>query len=266
MPCLCDEDRMFPLCWERAIFRAYCPVISVELGRVFPGIDHGFDREYHTSLHLGSTISISLVIDIGFLVEFHTYSVTRIFTDDRVSLTFSILRYLISDISEKVPRSYLIYTDHPGSLRDIDEYSGFLTDFPDHIHTRSIPEIPIDYRRDIDIEDISFLEGLISSGDTMTDDIIERYTGIPRVAGLRFPPDITSLIVDTCWYSSIREDESIHDLIELECSDPWLDIDSDHIEGTRCEIPRFSDSCYLLRSFDEDFGHGISFFEIMLAV
>ena len=111
--------------------------------------------------------------------------------------------------------------------------SSFLRDFSNRVHSRSITIIPIDDGRDIDIENISFLEYFICSRDAMTDDIIERYTGTTRISS--FSVFIATQIVDTGRYTPIFLDECVHDRIEFEGRHSYTDILRDHIEGHSSE-------------------------------
>jgi hypothetical protein len=137
------------------------------------------------------------MVDIWFFVELDSDAVTRILSYDRVSLRFDIFRYLISDIAEVITWSHLLDPDLPGTLCDSYELLCLRVDFPYRIHPTRIPEVSTDYSRDIDIEDISFFEDLVSSRDTMTDDVIERYTCRPRICSRSLAPLIIPEVVDT---------------------------------------------------------------------
>lgn len=97
------------------------------------------------------------------------------------------------------------------------------------VHSRSITIITTDNSRDVDIEKISILENFIFSRDSMTDDIIERYTGTARISSLSIL--IATEIVDTGRYSPIFLNKCIHDRIEFERRHSYADILTDHIEG-----------------------------------
>lgn len=61
----------------------------------------------------------------------------------------------------------------------------------------------INYCSYVDIENISFFENLIFSGNSVTDDIIERYTSIATIGSLPLSPFIVSEIVDAGGFPSI---------------------------------------------------------------
>ena len=85
----------------------------IELGRVFTSIDHRLYREDHSCLHFWSTISLSLMIDIGFLMELYSDAMTCVVTYDGTSFRFGIFRYLIADISEEISWLHLFNPDLP---------------------------------------------------------------------------------------------------------------------------------------------------------
>jgi hypothetical protein len=93
--------------------------------------------------------------------------------------------------------------DLPRTLRDGDEVFRFLTHFSDRIHTTRITEVAIDDGGDVDIEDVSVFQDLVSSWHAVTDDVIERYAGGTLVGFLTFSPLIGSEIVDTRRYSPV---------------------------------------------------------------
>lgn len=262
MSCLCDEDRMFELCRKTSVLRAYGPIIFVDLGSKFSEIDHRLDRKYHPCLHFWATISICLMIHIGFFVKLDAYSMTSVLSYDRASLAFCVFCDLIPYISEKIPWSNLLNADFPCPFGNRDDFGRILTYTSDRIHARSISEIAIDDSRYVDIENISFFEHLISSGDAVTDDIIEGDTSRTRISS--FPPFIVPEIVDIGRNPSIREDEGIDNRIKLERRHSWSHILSDHIERSCREMTWFFDSLNLIRGFDEDFSHSI--FQIRFAV
>ncbi len=195
------------------------------------------------------------MVDIGLFMKLYSYPVSRIFSHDWAPLIFYIFRDLISDIPEEIPWSYLCDPDIPGFFRDSDELMGFLTHFSYHIHPTRITEISIDDRRHVDIQNIPLFQNLISSWHSVTDDIIDRYTGTSFIGFCWFPPLIGSLIVDTCGYSPIFQDKCVHDSIELERTHAWLHILSDHVERLCSEVSRLSYTGYLFGSFYEDFWH-----------
>jgi hypothetical protein len=170
------------------------------------------------------------MVDVWFFVELDSDAVTRILSYDRISLRFYVFRDFVSDIAEVVTRAYLLDADLPCTFRHCDEFFGFRIDLSYCVHATRITEVSSDYSRDIDIEDISFFEDLISSRDTMTDHIIERYTCRPRICSRSLTPFVISEIVYTCRYSAIFQSECIHDSIEFERADSWSYILPDHIE------------------------------------
>ena len=106
-------------------------------------------------------------------MELYSDAMSCIFSYDRISESLSILRDLISDISEVITWSYLCDPDFPSSLRHGDEFFGFRIYSPYGVHTTCISEISIDHSRDIDVEYISLFEYLIGTWHTVTDHVIE---------------------------------------------------------------------------------------------
>ena len=193
-------------------------------------------------------------------MKLDSYTMSCVFSYDRVSSCFRVCRYCISYISKLISWFDLWYPYIESLFCCIYEFLCFFWDYSDGEHTRRITKISIDYCCDIDIEYIPFFQYFICSRNPMTDDIIDRYACTARIASLS--PFIISLIVYTCGGSSSREYKSIHDIIEIERRDSYFYILSYHIERHGSEFARFSDSFDLLGSFDENFWHSIIVFEL----
>jgi hypothetical protein len=227
-------------------------VALIESRLVLPEVDHGFDREYHPWSYLGSGSFLRSVKNMRILMELHTDSMSCIVADDRTSLLFlSVLRYRMPDISEVGSWTYLLDPDLEGSSCDIDHFPRLRRDRADTIHPRSISEVSIDDRSDIDIEDISIFQDLVLPRDSMTDHAIERYARETRIASLS--PYIISFIVDTCGCTTISDGEFVHDRIELFGRYSCLHIGCDHIEDIMRETRCLSDTCDLFRGLDDNF-------------
>ena len=152
--------------------------------------------------------------NMGILMELHSDAMSGVVSDDRASFFFfSILRDRIPEISEMGSWAYLCDPDLERSSCDIDDFFRLPRDRADTIHPRSISEVSIDDRGDIDIEDISVFQDLVLPRDSMTDHTIERDTGETRISS--FSPGIIPFIVDTCGCTTISDGEFIHDRIEL---------------------------------------------------
>lgn len=91
--------------------------------------------------------------------------------------------------------AYLLDPDIERSSCDIDDFFRLRGDRSDTIHPRSISEVSIDDRCDVDIEDIAILQDLVLPRDSVTDYTIERNTSETRISS--FSPGIIPFIVDT---------------------------------------------------------------------
>lgn len=170
---------------------------------------------------------------------------------DRASLACDILIDRESDISEMGSRSYLCHTNLERSLRDSDHFLGIWRDFTDRKHARCIPEVSVDDRRHINIQNITIFQDLIAPRNPVTDDTIQGDTGKTRISALS--PAIISLIVNTCGSPTIADRELIHNRIELLCGDTCFHIRPDHIEDIMCQSRRAPNSFDLLWSFYDNF-------------
>lgn len=264
MSLLCNKNSMFKLCRKRSIFCFCSPVIFIEFWSIFSKINHWLNGEYHPGLHLWSCIFCCLVVYIWLLMELEPNPMSRIIPNNRVSSRFSKLRYRISNITKKIPRSYLCNSYFPSFFCYCYEIFCLFTHISYRIHTRGITKIPIHDSGHINIEDITLLEDLISTRNPMTDNIIEWNTGTSRISSLS--PLIPTFIVYTSWYTSIRENKSIHDIVEFKCRDSSSNIGTNHIKRHSSKLPCFANSLYLFRGFYYNFGHFYDFSKNRFAV
>lgn len=264
MSFICNENSMLPLSREWTIFRLCSPIIFIKFWGIFSKIHHWLNSEYHSGLHLGSCIFCCLMVYIGFLMKLKTNSMPCIITNHWISSRLDILRYCISNITKKIPWSNFCYTDFPSFFCYCDQIFCFFTHISYRIHTRCITKISIYNGSYINIENISLLEYLISTRNTMTDNIIEGDTCTTRISS--FSPLICSLVVNTSWNPSIRENESIHNIIEFKCRYPCSNIGTNHIESHSSQLSCLTNSLYLFRSFDNNFRHFYDFSKNRFAV
>ena len=124
------------------------------------------------------------MVDIWLLVEPDSHAMTGVVAYHAIAESLSVLRYLVSDIAEKIARTHLVDTDEPCALRYIDECLRSRVYLPDGVHARRITEVSIYDSGDVDIQDVSLFQYLVGTWDTVTDDVIERYAGIAWILSL----------------------------------------------------------------------------------
>lgn len=246
---------MLELRRERSVFCSDSPIIFIQFGGKSSKVNHWLDSEDHSRLHFWSAIFLCFVINIGFFVELYSNSVTRIFSDNRASLPFHVLRDFIPDISEIVPWFHLFDSDFPSSFCNSNEFFCRLTNTPYSIHTRGITKVSSYNRCYVYIEDITFFKYFIWSRHAMTDNIIERYTGTSFIGIWSLSIFIISEIIDTSRNTSILQNKCIHDIIQLKRTNSRLYVCSYHIESHSSEFSSFSYAIDLFRGFNEYFSH-----------
>lgn len=97
-----NQYGVFPLSGKAVILRDYCPAIAQMPNGSFPRIDHRFDGENHSREQCQSGSGVTIVQDLGLLVEFDAYAMAAVFSYDAIAMFLRMFLNGGADIPEPV--------------------------------------------------------------------------------------------------------------------------------------------------------------------
>src|ERR671914_1241224 len=140
---------------------------------VLAGVDHRLDGEDHARLELKSRPRFTIMEHLRFFMELTADAMTAILAHDRKTMGLGVTLDGVADVAQLRARPHLVDPDPQAFIAHLDQTPGPNSGFTDKEHAAGIPMIAMLDNGDINVDDVSFLEFLVSR-DPVADDVVNR--------------------------------------------------------------------------------------------
>ena len=213
-----DDQGMFPLGRQAAVFGDDGPIVIEHFNLAFAGIDHGLDGEGHARFNDDARARAAVVQHLWFLVEDFADAVATVFTHDGKVVGLGVLLDGVADVTEVDAGFDHLDAQFHAFVADAHQSLGENAGLADEEHFAGVAVVAVFDDGDVDIDDVAIFQFFVT-GNAVADLMIHRGA------------DGFGEAVVVQW----RRDRLLHidgvivaDLVQLVGGDPGFDVFGDH--------------------------------------
>jgi len=242
-----DQDGVFPLGGKFPVPGDHCPTVAQLFYVLATGVHHGFDGEGHSREHLGARSAPAIMEYLGFFVEAAADAVTAVLPYHGVAVGFHVALDGFTNIAKMGAGAYHVDTLPHGLVGNVTQSFSKHRRLPDTEHLAGIAMIAVFDDGDVDIDDVSLLQFLLTR-DAVAHLVIYRGTdGFGK-----------TVVVERCGDRFLNIDDIVvTESVQFGSGDTHLYMRFNHLQHFGGETSGHAHLFDLFRGFYGD-GHSVS--------